>query len=79
VIVTAGAQEKRDLMIALGAEYAFDSRSGAFVDDVMRVTSGQGVSVVLTGQSLKSLSGEEVCSEGGIDCGSEALSADRAL
>ena len=38
VIVTAGAQEKRDLMIALGAEYAFDSRSGAFVDDVMRVT-----------------------------------------
>jgi phthiocerol/phenolphthiocerol synthesis type-I polyketide synthase C len=56
VIVTAGAQEKRDLMIALGAEYAFDSRSGAFVDDVMRVTSGQGVSVVLNslaGQAME--------------------------
>jgi NADPH:quinone reductase-like Zn-dependent oxidoreductase/short-subunit dehydrogenase/acyl carrier protein len=56
VIVTAGAQEKRDLMIALGAEYAFDSRSGAFVDDVMRVTGGQGVSVVLNslaGQAME--------------------------
>jgi phthiocerol/phenolphthiocerol synthesis type-I polyketide synthase C len=46
-IVTAGSQEKRDLTLALGAEYAFDSRSGGFVDDVMRVTEGRGVSVVL--------------------------------
>ena len=56
-IVTAGAQEKRDLTIALGAEYAFDSRSGAFVDDVMRVTEGRGVSVVLNslaGQAMES-------------------------
>ncbi|WP_422315661.1 SDR family NAD(P)-dependent oxidoreductase [Roseiarcus sp.] len=56
-IVTAGAQEKRDLTIALGAEYAFDSRSGAFVDDVMRVTEGCGVSVVLNslaGQAMES-------------------------
>ena len=56
-IVTAGAQEKRDLTIALGAEYAFNSRSGAFVDDVMRVTEGRGVSVVLNslaGQAMES-------------------------
>jgi acyl transferase domain-containing protein/NADPH:quinone reductase-like Zn-dependent oxidoreductase/acyl carrier protein len=52
-IVTAGSPEKRDLALALGAEYAFDSRSGAFVDDVMRVTSGRGVSV-----ALNSLAGE---------------------
>jgi NADPH:quinone reductase-like Zn-dependent oxidoreductase len=52
-IVTAGSPEKRDLARALGAEYAFDSRSGAFVDDVLRVTGGRGVSVV-----LNSLSGE---------------------
>ncbi len=55
-IVTAGSQEKRDLTIALGAEYAFDSRSGAFVDDVMRVTGGRGVSVVLNslaGQAME--------------------------
>jgi NADPH:quinone reductase-like Zn-dependent oxidoreductase/NAD(P)-dependent dehydrogenase (short-subunit alcohol dehydrogenase family) len=53
IIVTAGTQEKRDLALALGAHYAFDSRSSAFVDDVRRVTEGRGVSVV-----LNSLAGE---------------------
>jgi acyl transferase domain-containing protein/NADPH:quinone reductase-like Zn-dependent oxidoreductase/acyl carrier protein len=52
-IVTAGSLEKRDLARALGAEFAFDSRSGAFVDDVMRATGARGVSVV-----LNSLAGE---------------------
>ncbi|HLH48985.1 MAG TPA: SDR family NAD(P)-dependent oxidoreductase, partial [Roseiarcus sp.] len=52
-IVTAGSPEKRDLARALGAEYAFDSRSGAFVDDVMAATEGRGVAVV-----LNSLAGE---------------------
>ena len=53
IIVTAGSQEKRDLALALGADYAFDSRSTAFVDEVRRVTSGRGVAVV-----LNSLAGE---------------------
>ena len=52
-IVTAGSPEKRALTLSLGAEHAFDSRSGAFVDDVMRLTEGRGVSVV-----LNSLAGE---------------------
>ncbi|HZZ62671.1 MAG TPA: SDR family NAD(P)-dependent oxidoreductase [Roseiarcus sp.] len=52
-IVTAGSPEKRALTRALGAEHAFDSRSGSFVDDVMRATEGRGVSVV-----LNSLAGE---------------------
>ncbi len=52
-IVTAGSQEKRALTRALGAEHAFDSRSGSFVDDVMRATGGRGVSVI-----LNSLAGE---------------------
>jgi phthiocerol/phenolphthiocerol synthesis type-I polyketide synthase C len=52
-IVTAGSLEKRDLARALGAEYAFDSRSGAFVDEVMAATEGRGVAVV-----LNSLAGE---------------------
>ncbi len=52
-IVTAGSPEKRDLARALGAEHAFDSRSGAFVDDVMAATEGRGVAVV-----LNSLAGE---------------------
>jgi NADPH:quinone reductase-like Zn-dependent oxidoreductase/acyl carrier protein len=53
VIVTAGSPEKRALTRAFGAEYAFDSRNGSFVDDVMRATEGRGVSVV-----LNSLAGE---------------------
>ena len=52
-IVTAGSPEKRALALALGAKHAFDSRSGAFVDEVMRLTEGRGVSVV-----LNSLAGE---------------------
>ena len=52
VIATAGSPEKRALLAALGAEQVFDSRSGAFVEDVRRVT-GEGVAVV-----LNSLSGE---------------------
>ncbi len=52
-IVTAGSREKRALTRDLGAEHAFDSRTGSFVDDVMRVTGGRGVSVV-----LNSLAGE---------------------
>jgi NADPH:quinone reductase-like Zn-dependent oxidoreductase/acyl carrier protein len=52
-IVTAGSNEKRDLARALGAEHAFDSRSGTFIDEVMRVTDGRGVAVV-----LNSLAGE---------------------
>ncbi len=54
-IVTAGSPEKRALTRALGAEHAFDSRSGSFVDDVMRATGGRGVSVV-----LNSLAGEAI-------------------
>ena len=53
VVVTAGSREKRALALALGAEHAFDSRSGGFVDEVMRATDGKGVSVV-----LNSLAGE---------------------
>ena len=52
VIATAGSTERRDLLVALGAEHVFDSRSNQFVDDIRRVT-GDGVAVV-----LNSLSGE---------------------
>ena len=52
IIATAGSPEKRALLASLGAEQVFDSRSGAFVEDIRRVT-GEGVAVV-----LNSLSGE---------------------
>ena len=52
IIATAGSQERRALLTSLGAEHVFDSRTGAFAEDVRRVT-GEGVAVV-----LNSLSGE---------------------
>ena len=52
IIATAGSAERRSLLTSLGAEHVFDSRTGAFVEDVRRVT-GAGVAVV-----LNSLSGE---------------------
>ena len=52
IIATAGSAERRTLLASLGAEHVFDSRSGAFAEDVRRVT-GEGVAVV-----VNSLSGE---------------------
>jgi acyl transferase domain-containing protein/NADPH:quinone reductase-like Zn-dependent oxidoreductase/acyl carrier protein len=53
VIGTAGSPAKRAVVLANGASHAFDSRSTSFADDVLRVTNGEGVDVVLS-----SLTGE---------------------
>lgn len=47
VIATAGTVEKRRFLAMLGADYVFDSRSLDFVGDVLRVTGGEGVELVL--------------------------------
>jgi NADPH:quinone reductase-like Zn-dependent oxidoreductase/acyl carrier protein len=47
VIATAGSDEKRSLLSALGADFVFDSRSLDFVNDVLSVTGEQGVDVVV--------------------------------
>ncbi|WP_339947401.1 SDR family NAD(P)-dependent oxidoreductase [uncultured Albimonas sp.] len=61
VIATAGSPAKRELLRQLGAAHVFDSRSLTFADDVMRVTDGEGVDVV-----LNSLFGEAM--ERSIEC-----------
>lgn len=55
VFATAGTDEKRDFLRLLGADYIFDSRSLAFADQIMAVTQGQGIDVV-----LNSLAGEAI-------------------
>jgi phthiocerol/phenolphthiocerol synthesis type-I polyketide synthase C len=50
---TAGSSEKRDLLRLLGVNHVLDSRSLTFADEVMRLTKGEGVDVV-----LNSLAGE---------------------
>ncbi|WP_307840153.1 SDR family NAD(P)-dependent oxidoreductase [Streptomyces sp. G44] len=53
IIATAGSESKRDLLRRLGATHVLDSRSLNFADDVLHLTEGRGVDVV-----LNSLAGE---------------------
>ena len=53
VFATAGSPEKREFVKMLGADHVLDSRSLAFADDVMDITAGRGVDIV-----LNSLAGE---------------------
>lgn len=61
VIATAGSADKRKLLACLGAHVVLDSRSLAFADEVLAVTAGNGVDIV-----LNSLSGEAM--ERSIEC-----------
>ncbi|HTI82343.1 MAG TPA: SDR family NAD(P)-dependent oxidoreductase [Acetobacteraceae bacterium] len=47
VIVTAGSEVKRTFLRMLGVSHVFDSRRLRFADEVMAVTGGRGVDVVL--------------------------------
>ncbi len=47
IIVTAGSHEKCVKACELGADHAIDYRAGDFVEEVMRITGGRGVQVVL--------------------------------
>lgn len=55
VIATAGSAEKRAFLKAQGITHVFDSRSEHFAEDVLRVTGGHGVDVI-----LNALSGEKI-------------------
>ncbi len=47
VIITAGSDEKCKRCLALGAHYAINYRDGDFATEVMRITKGRGVDVIL--------------------------------
>jgi len=55
VFATAGTPEKRELLRSMGIEHVMDSRTLAFADEVMRITHGEGVDVV-----LNSLAGDAI-------------------
>ena len=55
VFATAGSQEKRELLTAIGVPHVMDSRSLAFADEVLKLTGGEGVDLV-----LNSLAGEAI-------------------
>lgn len=55
IFATVGTAEKRDYIRSLGVEHILDSRSLDFADDIMKLTDGEGVDVV-----LNSLMGEAI-------------------
>lgn len=55
VFATAGSAEKQDFVAMLGADHVLGSRSLAFADEIMALTDGKGVDVV-----LNSLAGEAI-------------------
>lgn len=55
IIATAGTPEKREFLEHLGIDQVLDSRSLSFADQVMALTNGEGVDVV-----LNSLAGEAI-------------------
>jgi NADPH:quinone reductase-like Zn-dependent oxidoreductase/acyl carrier protein/short-subunit dehydrogenase/SAM-dependent methyltransferase len=55
IFATAGSNEKREFVRLLGADHVFDSRSLDFADDILAVTDGEGVDVI-----VNSLAGEAI-------------------
>ena len=55
VFATAGSPEKRELLSALGVPHVMDSRSLAFADEILELTKGEGVDLV-----LNSLAGDAI-------------------
>jgi len=55
IFATAGSEEKRDFLRMLGVNHVLDSRSLAFADEILAITDGNGVDVV-----LNSLAGEAI-------------------
>ena len=55
IYATAGSESKRDALLALGVQAAFDSHSEDWYEGLLKATAGQGVDVV-----LNSLAGRHV-------------------
>ncbi len=47
IFATAGSPDKRAVLTKLGVHHVLDSRSPAFADEIMRITGGAGVNIVL--------------------------------
>jgi myxalamid-type polyketide synthase MxaB len=47
IFATTGSEPKRDYLRSIGVPYIFNSRDDAFADEIMQVTQGKGVNIVL--------------------------------
>ncbi|MFI0820818.1 SDR family NAD(P)-dependent oxidoreductase [Streptomyces sp. NPDC021098] len=82
VIATAGTPAKRQLLRLLGYTHVLDSRSLGFADDVLDITDGRGVDVVLNSVAGEALGrGMELLRPHGrfVELGKRDILADNAL
>jgi phthiocerol/phenolphthiocerol synthesis type-I polyketide synthase C len=82
IYTTAGNPAKREKLAGLGVEYVGDSRSVAFADEILAVTDGRGVDVVLNslaGEAIRR--GVEILAPGGrfVELGKRDVYADAQL
>lgn len=61
VFATAGSPEKRELLQRLGVPHVMDSRSLAFADQILEITGGQGVDIVLNSLAGKAIARGIAC------------------
>lgn len=47
IFATAGSESKRDYLKSLGVDHVMDSRSLDFAEEVMKITDGEGIDVIL--------------------------------
>ena len=67
IFATAGSEAKRDLLFSLGAAHVFPSRSLEFKQEILALTGGKGVDVVLNSLSGPFIAASvDVLSEDGI-------------
>ncbi len=67
IFATAGSSDKRAVLTRLGVQHVLDSRSPAFADELLRITAGRGVDIVLNSLTGAMLDRSfEVLANGGI-------------
>ncbi len=82
VYATAGSDAKRQLLSTLGADYVGDSRSVAFADEILEITDGTGVDVILNSLPGEAITrGVQILAPGGrfVELGKKDVYADAAL
>jgi len=82
IYATAGSDAKREMLWGLGAEYVGDSRSVRFADEILDVSEGYGVDVVLNSLPGEAITrGIQILAPGGrfIELGKKDVCSDATL
>ncbi|PLV48291.1 polyketide synthase, partial [Mycobacterium tuberculosis variant microti OV254] len=82
IYTTAGSDTKREMLAGLGVEYVGNSRSADFADEILELTDGYGVDVILNslpGEAIQR--GVQILAPGGrfIELGKKDVHADASL